>query len=438
MEYLGNIDEFKISNSNTFNYLDDDTVKLVNENDCKLNTLFFLNLENDTFIPVLQLDDKYTSVVKEWYDKCDILFDIEKTNIEFDNNICEYELSKLLFNTFTFEHKQDIITNYIPTILKSIIINKKIKQMEKTLCLLKPEINEINLKRNVTLDCLEIIIPNNMTTEQPVLKNSLKIDNDMCNKIEEGYFDWERLSNSEKDEDYIIQNVNSIIKCYNTGYNCLKPSFAETCLQLNSKNDLDDFTNIMVILNPTFLKTLVIINPDTIVLDIIHNHQEYGFIKLFNLSKINDTEVMEIIELINKYYDNVSFNDITEINTTLKFTEEYIELLKKTKPNKVSSVNENSSVNEDPYIKDYLQKYVKKCSDINNKIKVSTFYELIFNSSVYSIVNSKNTKNIVLQYLKDIGATKKRYYDGYYYHGIELNKDIYNLKGFFRVKGISV
>jgi hypothetical protein len=87
-----------------------------------------------------------------------------------------------------------------------------------------------------------------------------------------------------------------------------------------------------------------------------------------------------------------------------------------------------TNINEEFEVKKYIQSSFLINNDINNKISAFTLYDIIIKSKIIKIEQSKTNgfKNRLSKYLKDLGFEKKRYDDGYYYHGISSKMTIFN------------
>ena len=408
----------------------------------KNNDIIFLNFEDDTFKPVIKMNNEMMNIINKWYDKFNLIVDIEETEIEIPNNILEQDLSKILFKNVNCKYRDIYLNEYIPEILNSIKIQQNIKKIEK---IIKPfgyqdDVIVEKIKKNINLEDLKIIIPENIVYNDtyfykeknnihylPNKNNQNTKPESKENHLPPGFKRLpfgsinqnQELSFKHISEHIFTYNSCSIISddkysCYNAEYNILKPPFGANSLLIEETNNYKTIHHntklVIVILNPIFLQTNVIIDPDLNMLNIILEHQEYGFIELFTISTTND----DIITSIQKQYDNVIFNDIDEININLKETSHYLEFIKN-KQHKANPVSD-----EENTVKTYLNIKFNISDNINDKMKASVLHDLIIQSNVCSIEKTKITgfKNRLSQYLKDIGLKKKRYNDGYYYYGI--------------------
>lgn len=416
----------------------------------KKREIILINFEDDTMRPVLKIEDKFLDIIKKWYEECDLLIDIEETNVSIPENIMIQDVSGVLFQDISYKHKEDYLTNYIPLIINNVISNRYIKDLErkyfnKLVNIPKTGFGLIRLDNTPTQNIdeyqkikdLGIVIPSNINPDYTKLEKSTieKISNPFYNgnriiNVDPGIFDKKFIYDENKIKPNEIlellpsnsifpsspefdNNGNTIISTYNQTYNVLYPGFAQ-----NSELLLDDdelLTKqkpecIYVLINDKFLQTIIIKNPNKDCLHIIKNHPEFGFVKLFDFSTTNN----DIINFIEREYNKVLFNDIDEINKKLLVTSQYIEFAnKQNDSNMLVSSEENQ-------VKKYFNSKYTIDDDVNHKMKASTLYDIIINSNAVKIDSDKlaGFKTRLSKYLKDLGLQKKRYNDGFYYYGI--------------------
>lgn len=393
--------------------------------------IILLNFEDDSTRPVLKINDKYIDIIKKWYNDCDLLIDIEETNVSMPESITRQDINKVLFNDINYKFKDDYLNHYIPLVINTIISEKNIKHFEKKYFKnsdIKVKTNELNLneiKNNIDNTTLSDIIYNMgiIIPEKFMCKNTNKSSNTYNDDV--GPEAILKIFANINDSGFIDETTK--VKCYNMECNILRPLFGSTCLNItesvnnadylsvtgnyeNPNNKKSEETKLVVLLNAKFLQTIVISNPDKDVMYIIENHYEFGFIKLFDI----DIGNKDIINFIEKEFDKITFNDIDEINKKLEVVSQYIDFsIKHHKAINVSSLEENR-------VKEFLNyKYIIN-NDINHKMKASVLYDMIINSNVVKIDKDKMAgfRTRLSKYLKDIGLSKKRYNDGFYYYGI--------------------
>lgn len=94
--------------------------------------IMFLNFEDDTAKAVLQVDEKYLNIIKQWYDDSDLFIDFENTDVYIPHNIEISNLEKILFQDIYCKNKNEYLNNYIPLAVNNIISETRIKNFEKT------------------------------------------------------------------------------------------------------------------------------------------------------------------------------------------------------------------------------------------------------------------------------------------------------------------
>lgn len=438
----------------------------------KKRNIILLNFEDDTMRPVLKIDEKYMKIIEQWYTDCDLLIDIEETNVSVPEVITTQDVSGVLFQDINYKFKDEYLNSYIPLVINNIISQRTIKCFEKkyfnktsTIIHQYPiEIKNYNnfveqknyaiIGDNILSD-MGVIIPENIKPETlkpnneniPNSKNIYKIDApwnlpDANKRVDPEIIlkkhilaDVRKADNSEMDEIlpynsvYIsLDTINSskdepmVPVSYNSEYNTLYTNFGDNCCLIYDNIDYEktikenNISSIFVLINDKFLQTLTIENPNSDMLHIIKNHSEFGFIKLFGITTNNK----DIVNFIEREFNKVHFNDIDEVNKKLIVTSQYIEF-----SNKHNDSN-NIASSEENQVKKFIHGKYTIDDDINHKMKASTLYDIIINSKVIKIDNDKISgfRTRLSKYLKEIGLQKKRYNDGFYYYGIveKVNK----------------
>lgn len=437
----------------------------------KKRNIILLNFEDDTMRPVLKIEEKYMNIIKQWYNDCDLLIDIEETNTFIPESITTQDASGVLFKDINYKFKDEYLNDYIPIVINNIICERSIikgyekKYFEKSPTQSYPiEIkkycnsygvsnhnNQPLLADNILSD-MGIIIPENikpdllMENTEPVIKKNNEIrfshwklpdagkridpeilvknhilnDVKYINKINENeneneIYPYNEVYDSSKPNKIDYSDKEKLISCYNSEYNTLKTNFGDDYLIIENIDDIENnietnISTIIVLINDKFLQTLTIENPSVDIMYIIKNHSEFGFIKLLGI-KTNNNDIVKFIE---REFNEVHFNDVDEVNKKLLVTSQYIEF-----SNKHNGTN-NISSTEETQVKKFLDKNYNIDDDINHKMKASTLYDIIITSKVVKIENDKLSgfKTRLSKYLKDIGLKKKRYNDGFYYYGI--------------------
>lgn len=432
----------------------------------KKRNVILLNFEDDTMRPVLKIEDKYMNIIEQWYNDCDLLIDIEETNVSIPEVITIQDVSGVLFQDINYKFKDEYLNSYIPLVINNIISERSAKCLEKKYFKKPVETKNLSVKNSSTdvyyfeplnqsktlqnqpktphimadnvLSDMGIVIPENIlpetlkTNSAPNTSSSLtpwnlpdvgkRIDPEILLKkhILADIRKTEVIDNditpfNEIKSSFTIDNVENNIACYNLQYNVLQPNFGENCLILDDiecdeQSKESNLSSIYVLMNDKFLQTITILDPNADIIHIIKNHPEFGFIKLFGI----ETNNKDIISFVEREFNNVHFNDVEEINKKLLVTSQYIDF-----SNKHNDAN-NMASSEENQVKKFLNSKYTIDNDLNHKMKASTLYDLIINSKVVKIDNDKVSgfRTRLSKYLKDIGLQKKRYNDGFYYYGI--------------------
>jgi hypothetical protein len=416
--------------------------------------LVLLNFEDDTFRPVIKIDDATLNIIKKWYETCGQLVDVETTEIILPNVIAKTPSS--LKGNINYKHKNMFLTSYVPEILKLITMNKHIKDIEVKL--------DLHINNNDT----QSIIINNTTISIDIPKNMIyneELYYYNSNKCKEKYYtNFKTTSASIKEIKYIstsmkdmkdIKDINYISTSTSASIKDIKDinyiststsakdyksnvlpfdegfyhsfgkpvgSYLLTETDTDYKigiTNIDDLNNekyhlIFVLINPFLMQTVSIINPDYITLNAIYENTAYGFTNLFTIESDNG----EIDELIQTTFNGKSFDNIEELKEVLLSTSQLLEFHKQKRKNTVWVIEEEKNV------KEYLTDYFDISEDHNYQMKASILYEKILISDKCDINKSKLSgfRNRLSNYLKEMGLKKKRYNDGYYYFGIVEKK----------------
>jgi len=402
--------------------------------------IILLNFEDDTTIPVIDIQEKYKKIINKWYEDCGLILDIEKTNVSIPENITVKDVSEILFNEININYKDEYLDKYLPLIIQHIISNRLIKDYELKYFTNKPFLNQYELSNsasNLKYEMFGITVPQNLLHDNSIIKkdetfknidaynnniyigpirtaNNITVVPDKYEKVEiEPY-------NKVYDNTTVIQNDNDPNRtffCYNSDYDILKPKFGNNCyfndnfiFQTKNNDTIKNIESVFVIYNYKFLQTLCIINPNSDTYYILKNNTEFRFIKLFNVTT-NNTDILKFVK---NEFDKKQFYDVDELNEKLKITSQYIDFFNKY----------NNSSEEINAIK-IVNSLLTVDNNNNNKIKSSILHDVI-NSKAKTANNYNNGfKNRIPKYLKDLGFEKKLEKDGYYYYGIryKFNKN---------------
>ena len=425
---------------------------------CDRNNILILHFEDDTVKSAISIDNKYLSIIDNWYKKCCLLLDIEKTPIFIPESFYKKnlkEINKILGSEIPLYLKDEYIYNYIPSLISNIISDEYIKNFEIKINKRRVSNNKssnsessnnelcemgIKIPENILAVDIYHHVVNNKKIIDPINIKDLTIDTQSKEERQIG----NNMMLSKTDSNKILMNSSSIrtestferLKIANTnvdvmvdqqllslGYGVYDSNFdnyfhLDTDYDMKKNNEVfnnNSNTLLIGLFNKKFLKSMIIKNPDEDELYAIQNYNQYGFIKVFSILTNNK----DVIDFIDRNFNILDFNNIDELNIRLISISEYIEL-----SNKNTIIDNSSEFNEEKNIKNYFKKNYTINNDINNKMKASTLHDLIIN---HTFVLDKNKlsgfKNRLSRYLKELGLEKKRYNDGFYYYGIKANTD---------------
>ncbi len=412
-------------------------------------SIILLNFENDTFIPVLKIDDNELEIIDTWYEMADLLIDFEETGLSIPSNILTEELTQLLCNSLDCNIKDVFIKEYAPTFINYLLAQNefnKIKNVFKQNVNVNDGLEEVlKDKRNKIIDEYKIVVPEGLIykddyfykdndkyivykegTNKPVMKEEIIpfiIPKPRPNPLELGYnaFETNYYFEDELTKTWSIKPYNTYQSClYNSSFDCyqsfceLPPAVSFEKPSKQSKPNIVYSTLIVVLYNYIFGQTIVLIDPHKDELNVMMNYCEYGFIELFTIQSANQ----DILEHINKKYGNKSFETVEELNELLVTTGETIDFINQ------HSKSTNTLASEEKNIKEHFVNNYIIDTDLNHRMKASVLYDMIVEEPSLNkfIEQSKLTsfKNRLSKYLKELGLQKKRYNDGYYYYGIRL------------------
>ncbi len=445
-------------NDDSYEYCSSNSYKIRNKfNKNNNKEIIFLNFDNDTFRAVINISSDKLKIIEDWYGECNLYFEIDKSNITIPNSILSNELYSLINNNISTDNFNNYLNDYLPSIIESLNLKNKLKNFKNYYLDNLMYINNSNKDNNILFNNITTI--NNLNVNEFTYKNPVFFD---CNyySIEQ---DKDKDNEKEKEDkektfvqtkfslnSYNLTLPNELIQlielnkidydekkdeilAYNSDYNSLKPEFGSNCCDIEHKqvlfnnkldsNDylitIDQITNkkLIIIVSLDYLTSLVLdisnrndVNYVNKLNDILENHPEYGFIKLFTI----DTSNENIINYVKNNFNKKSFTDIAELNLNLKQASDYI-----TYTNKCTNKQSNLAREKDIII-NYFKDNFTINTDISSRVKASILHEHISKNKMLNIEVDKQGafKNRLSQYFKEIGLEKKRYNDGFYYYGI--------------------
>lgn len=407
----------------------------------KLRQIIFIKFyHQSTITPVFKIDNNKMDIVEKWYEECDLLFDIEETNVYISDNVNLDKYSEdMLFGDFPCKHKNEYLDNYIPSIIKTIDSITKINSLDRLLFNKNNNLMIPNVKGKKTILDYGIIVPENTKLTFDI-KNTSDKNNfyvTMPDKNENGF--WSRSDMSDfvepKGHFKIKPNLNNIANepvSYNSDISSVlesnlscSPLFCEESDDFRPAYSVmkNDKIKLHVLIYTKNLHTFVVKNPKKDELDIINNHPEFGFIGLFSYETNNN----DIIKFIEQQFHHVRFIDdsnsikIDDINKKLKVLDSFIGIF----TNSQSSKKDSKYTLEEEAVRKYLLDNYTFDNDISHKMKASALYDLFNNTTFISPESGTGSgfKTRLAGYLTNIGLQKKRFNDGFYYYGIVEKKE---------------
>ncbi len=478
----------------------------------------FINFEDDTSRPVMNIPESNLKIIEQWYDKCGILFEIENTAISIPDAISKSDLNGILFEDLYYKHKDEFLNTHLPLefndILSKNIIQKGkqkyyVKGTSNEPTALKPVVDKMEgikipsvfsgviVKETNGYQCLdpsrsaqstrisdldansEIIglfsksiyslnancIKKSSLTEPELNIEELKFETPVgpvnpahhpcsgssvsligpvgpvtsafksffktCASIEDETKPTIQYPNLFKQGTHISDldtksEVYSNKPIYSSllNANCVKKqefniegfspafgSFFETCDSVEEEikpTIVEKKPTILVALHEKSLQTIVISNPSEEEKETLNQYPEYGFQLLFEFTTSNEN----IIPFLEQELNNVSFNDKEELNKKLEMIAQYVEFSDKQK--KAAELLNN----EELHVKQFMQYKYTINDDVNHKMKASTLYDLILEDESVQKSKQAGLRTRLPKYLTDLGLSKKRFNDGFYYYGI--------------------
>jgi len=478
-------------NNNSINDLESLITKIRVEYTNKVETdstqLILLNFEDDSFRPVIKIDDNYINIINNWYDICKQIMDIEETHIVIPNMLkYNNDITRILYKNINCKHKDLFIKSFVPEILNNIVIQERIRTMESqmSICINRNTDKSI-ITKSQTVSDLNINIPQNMLyTEDYFYKKGCRLvsiskndivdvdiikDNAICKNIfscspsfspDAKIYTFKEKSNvgclglkneiKEKPKTDSGSSFTFPLKSTKIPLRTLQKDISlNSQLHINTQKDcFEAYNSEYDCLNPPFGSNAKLIDSNfNDVTNIITSKLIIVLINFLFFQTIMivdpDLQTLETIFKCTEY-------GFTELFTLkIKTTDEEIEALIKKQFdtvifNNAEELNQvllstsqfieciknkqercGPLVEEEKSVKEFLKKYFDISEDVNKKMKASSLYDIVTKSELCIIDKSKiqGFKNRLSNYLKEIGLQKKRYNDGYYYYGI-VEKDL--------------
>lgn len=398
--------------------------------------LIFLNFENDCFRPVFAPSCDLAPLL-QWYQDCDLIFEIEEPKLSFPETITENELQNFIYKDINCKYKKEYLDSYLPQALNLALCSESVKQMHKRMFdgdsknVSLPEVKKCpdlaDLGIEIADNLKNAAIPKPVKKElkpkiksQEIFGHGFFIQNQL--NVSSQYIDEVKNQTGRDPSKNIAEDVqkNEVVPYNAEDVNWLQPLFGSTSLSLETpvlyeievpvvETTVKD--NIVVIFNEMFLQTLLLANPTEEQDNFLEKYPEFGFRKLFTY----ETNNKKIVDYLQESFHKCNFNSIEEINTTLQHVSQFIE---------ITAEQTNTLEKEEKTVKSFLNSNFTFDTDLNHKMKASTLFDLILGSKECKIEekNASGFKNRLSRYLKEMGLQKKRYNDGFYYYGIVKNE----------------
>jgi len=343
-------------------------------------------------------------IIQKIFDKFNICTDFINLNININEKIKNYLLNKykLIFkvNKFNLDEIKMIFNKEIKFIEDIYNFDKKINLILK---FDKENEDIINNKNNI--DYINQYLYYNKPYNPTENFDETKLNNNIKSKLNTKFI----KPYIENDDPDIEGYTREQFCCYKSKYpiNGISNNNENYNKLYNIENESKNLSNFYLMYNKIF-QLGIILNENEY--NKIKEYNELGFnlIKIFNFEKKN----INIIKMFDIYF-NKYFNNINEINSSIKTFENTIKLLNKNKNNKKEDILKKKVLN-------YIKKNYKITDNTNEKIKASELCKILeknININI-EIKNSIIFRNKLYKYLVELGIKKKRFSSGIYYYGL--------------------
>jgi len=421
------------------------------------------NFEDDTTLPVIELQPELMDILEKWYKKCNILVEVEiDETCVLPTDIDINYISNLLFKEIDYKHKDDFINKYLPLVYKQYRTAQCIEIYNNTFQ--KKSVSPINTSANIRANPstnintklkspfdhylilmeeteLQLETPNAHKIVNPFIGVDTPLKQQNEYKLNELLKDVtippNLIGDFNKKNKLFLKNISMVqhkyddttydgdgIIPYNSDYNVLYPHFSDTCeifdgVSTSTSTYLASFDKcdetkeeniytLCLMFNVKYNILMVVKNPNADELNIIKNYEQYGFLNVLNIETNNE----DIMTFIMNNFDAQECL-LVELNSKLKVLSEHIYYVSKYLENK------NKELNEEQKIKKHMQYFFNVDEDINNRMKASVLFDNVIKAKIINIDNEAAFKVRFAKYLTNMGLKKKRYNDGIYYYGIK-------------------
>lgn len=429
---------------NSSGFLDENDLTNIKDISNNMNCIF-LNYEDGSHKLVEKLDQKYMDIIENWHNKCDLLVDIEETNIIIPSSISNEDKQQLFSHDIKCEHKEHFLTNYVPTFIDNIVSHQKLiafnqHYVSKTVS----KKAELNKPIEDKLEKMNIIIPTNLrngptccVASSSVLHTKTFIDKyfwqeekkdigkDFTNMVHKIKTVNEQEQEQENNDNAEYDNDCNHIESYNVHDNTLYPSkFANALVLLDlimkeeeeeeekekeQQKETETKKHIIIVLHSKSLQTLALINPTDDEKHIINNCSEYEFIKLFELETSNKNS----INFLEKEFHKTCFDNKDRINETLLVASQYIDLSKKR--------DNNPFLNEEKLVRNFIHYKYIHTDNKDDKMTLDEICKIVILQTSICLKASEKPAFLkrLSKYLKKIGLKKMCIDKVFYYYGLK-------------------
>lgn len=367
------------------------------------NNIVYLNFENDeTFIPLFQLSQKYNNFYEGLYRDCGINYDIENANIFYHNEIPKHKLRHFFFihcGKTPLKNKNILENEYFPAFVNKCSLDIQMQEIE-----IKMQKNrQYNAtKENTTIDKKSIVEKMKITIPKFVEK-ILPIPSPS-----------NKSSTTTSDFKPFVSDFNRSTSVYNYS-------------EYSDDNKSSNNTIISILFNYNELYTIVKeykksgdcseLHFTTKVLD---ECPEYGFIELLKY----ETPDANIVSQMKYMFHKKSFVDVKELNEQLGILEKFYQFISETLNQTVLPEN-----NEETKVRNIIEYNFDIDDNKENRMKASQLIDFVMNNDRVGSAYLKDDNNYRIRISKDLikmGLKKHRYSDGYYYYGIRQKNVLYD------------
>jgi hypothetical protein len=394
-------------------------------------TISLLSFDDDTFCPVLTIQEKYLEEIKSIYDEAFITIDIDVTDYSVARTFNLPNVTNTIFchgieNRLPSKIYDLYRDSYLPKLVEvcdvmgemanAVGVDPKdylheVPQTQLLKGIVLPSFKSVQLKtydyhmdpKYKVYSCITMSPTEAMEKERVQDENHSKFSSYRTSEVLNNRADTVYSSIKEGD-----------IAAYDE-FRDIDPEFASQCVDFTACAAPQSHMNTqsmlyVVVYHPINITTVVLKDPSWERLAALQEHPEYGLVEMFSIF----TNEEKIVETLVDSLHCVSHSNLAELNQTLKIVAEFVD--------KMMTSKEPIMKGEEALVSEYLSKYYIIDTDINHKMQAAQLFDRIMESGILSIELNKmvSFRNRLSKYLKNMGLQKKRFSDGFYYYGIRL------------------